>query len=95
MKPNSQHSLLLRQLAKLGLNDTTMPNLAVWQTFLSKIDETYKEEDQSRYLLERSLALSSEEMQQLYENLRGYSEQLAQEKGKLERTNRALAHLAN
>lgn len=84
MKPNPTHSLLLRQLGKLGLDAQTAPDAATWQTFLNKVDETYKEEDQSRYLLERSLALSSEEMQQLYQDLRDYSEQLSEEKNKLE-----------
>jgi diguanylate cyclase (GGDEF)-like protein len=88
------HPLLLRQMAKLGLTPKQIPDQASWQSFLKKIDETYKEEDQSRYLLERSLALSSQEMRELYENLRLYSEQLAKEKDKLELTNIELAHLA-
>ncbi len=89
------HSLLLRQLTKLGLSQEAAPDLASWQTFLDKVAETYKEEDQSRYLLERSLALSSAEMRELYENVRDYSEQLALEKGKLEHSNIELARLAN
>jgi diguanylate cyclase (GGDEF)-like protein len=95
MKPSPTHSLLLRQLSKLGLGASAVPDLASWQTFLSKVDTTYKEEDQSRYLLERSLALSSEEMQELYQNLRDYSEQLTLEKDKLEHSNIELARLAN
>ncbi len=94
MKSKATHSLLLRQLNKLGLGQDAMPDLASWQTFLNKIDETYKEEDQSRYLLERSLALSSEEMRELYENVRTYSEQLALEKNKLEISNIELSRLA-
>jgi diguanylate cyclase (GGDEF)-like protein len=92
---NPSHTLLLRQLAKLGLEATTAPDAASWQMFLKKVDETYKEEDQSRYLLERSVAISSDEMQQLYQNLRDYSEELSVEKAKLERTNLELAHLVN
>ena len=95
MKSNATHSLLLRQLNKLGLGQDAMPDLASWQAFLNKVDETYKEEDQSRYLLERSLALSSEEMRELFENVRTYSEQLALEKNKLEISNIELSRLAN
>ncbi len=94
MNSKATHSLLLRQLNKLGLGQDAIPDLASWQTFLNKIDETYKEEDQSRYLLERSLALSSEEMRELFENIRNYSEQLALEKNKLEISNIELSRLA-
>ncbi|MGO8755204.1 MAG: EAL domain-containing protein [Gallionellaceae bacterium] len=60
------HRLLVRQLRKLGLDAQSPPN-AAWQNLLSVVDQTYHDADQDRYTLERSLALSLEEMQVLYE----------------------------
>ncbi len=68
------HQLLERQLKKLGIDADTPPNSSHWAKFLEQIDNTYQEADQDRYLLERSLAISSKEMQQLYENLKQASE---------------------
>jgi diguanylate cyclase (GGDEF)-like protein len=95
MKPELTHPLLLRQLKKLGLTAITPPDPETWGTFVAKIDETYKQEDQSRDLLERSVALSSQEMQELHQHLRDYANQLAQEKEKLESSNAELIRLAN
>ena len=69
------HSLLKRQLKRLGLTDPTIPlSSGNWSQLLERISHTYTEADQGRELLERSLALSSKEMQQLYDNLRQTSE---------------------
>ncbi len=59
------HSLVKRQLKKLGLDDTAAPGLAAWQQFLERVSQAYAEADRDRYLLERSLAVSSQEMQEL------------------------------
>lgn len=72
------HSLVKRQLKKLGLDDTVIPSLERWQQFLERISQAYAEADRDRYLLERSLAVSSQEMQELYENLQKRSEALSQ-----------------
>lgn len=64
------HSLLNRQLKKIKGDKDTPPALAEWQDFLQRINRTYIEADQERYLLERSLAISSQEMQTTYEQLR-------------------------
>lgn len=61
------HRLLIRQLRKLGLDAQHPPDGDAWLKFLTRIDLTYKESDQDRYTLERSLAISSEEMQALYQ----------------------------
>jgi len=69
------HPLLTRQLKRLGVTDPTMaPSPEVWSNLLERISTAYTEADQGRELLERSLALSSKEMQDLYNNLRETSE---------------------
>lgn len=69
-----RHRLLQRQLKKLTLDETVPPDAAGWQAFLDRVSQTYTEMDQDRYLLERSLSISSAEMQELYEKLRQSSE---------------------
>ena len=44
-----------------------VPDSDVWQKFINIVDLTYDEADQSRYTLERSLNITSDEMQTLYE----------------------------
>ncbi len=69
------HPLLKRQLKRLGATDTTIPlSSERWAQLLERVNNAYTEADQGRELLERSLALSSKEMQQLYDNLRLTSE---------------------
>ncbi len=63
------HSLLKRQLKKSGVADNAMPTINQWQDFLEHINKAYNEVDQERYLIERSLTMSSREMQQLYDRL--------------------------
>ena len=79
------HPLLKRQLKKLSLSETTGPDLASWKSFLQRVDTAYIQEDQGRYLLERSLTLSSQELRELNESLQKSSLQLAEDKAKLER----------
>jgi adenylate cyclase len=65
------HRLLKRQLKKiLGRDDLTPPSLDQWQQFLERVSHTYTEADQERYTLERSLSLSSEEMQELHKKVK-------------------------
>lgn len=79
------HSLLARQLKRLGLEATALPpSLDSWQQLLARVNQTYVESDQGHELLERSIALSSTEMQALNEQLRRTSEsQLTEERDKL------------
>jgi PAS domain S-box-containing protein len=86
------HPLLARQLKRLGLDEGHPPSLPeVWGELLEKISRSYVEADQGHALLERSLALSSEEMQNLYAQLKQTSEtQLAQERNKLQAVLHAL-----
>jgi PAS domain S-box-containing protein len=68
------HHLLERQLRKLNLDIESTPDPEGWKRFIDLIDRTYSDSDDDRYLLERSLAISSEEMQKLYEDLKHISE---------------------
>ncbi|MBK9307687.1 MAG: response regulator [Nitrospira sp.] len=80
------HPLLARQLKRVGLDqDHPPPTPEVWGEILERISQSYVEADQGHALLERSLALSSEEMRNLYAQLKQTSEtQLAQERNKLQ-----------
>jgi PAS domain S-box-containing protein len=80
--PPQHHPLLERQLKRLGLTAESLP--APVAELLELVDRTYRTADQDRYLLERSLSISSEEMQSLYEALRAASEsRVAAERDKL------------
>jgi PAS domain S-box-containing protein len=73
-----KHSLLLRQLKKLALTVDHAPSLDTWKIFISHVESAYQDADQDRYLLERSMEISSRELRELYDNL-----QQAQETAKL------------
>ena len=80
------HPLLKRQIKRVGATDLTVPpSPEQWCQLLERISNAYTEADQGRELLERSLALSSKEMQQLNDDLRKTSE--ARLKNEQERTN--------
>ena len=64
------HSLLKRQLKKYGATGTNSPSVEEWQSFVDSLDRAYTESDKDRYLMERSLMISSQEMQEIYEQLR-------------------------
>lgn len=68
------HHLLERQLRKLNLGTDQAPDHAAWERFIRLIDQTYSDADNDRTLLERSLAISTEEMQDLYQDLKHISE---------------------
>ena len=60
------HQLLQRQLRKAGLQPDQPPSDAqAWERLLTRVTQSYAQQDQERYLLERSLLLSSDEMQEL------------------------------
>jgi len=63
------HRLLSRQLSKIQLNLDNPPSLVQWREFISRVNKTYQEADQERYLLERSMDISSREMMELNEKL--------------------------
>ena len=86
------HPLLKRQLKRIGLDDATAPpSLDGWQQLLERVSQSYLESDQGHELLERSIALSSKEMQELNEQLRRTSEsRLAEERDKLQTVLRSI-----
>ena len=78
------HNLLSRQLRSSVSTSQRCQISSKWPQLIERIDRTYAQIDQDRYLLERSLAISSEEMRQLNERLRLASEsELAIEHQKL------------
>lgn len=64
------HPLLQRQLKKCKLVEGNPPSAECWNAFLERISRSYTESDHEKYLLERSLTISSQEMQEVYEQLR-------------------------
>lgn len=77
--------LLERQLHKLGLNHQQPPSAVDWRLFLDAVGASYRDADRNRYLLERSLSLSSREMQLLADSLRHASEtEVALERDRLQ-----------
>jgi PAS domain S-box-containing protein len=76
--------ILARQLRRLALDDASAPDTKKWQTVLDRVQRSYQEAENNRYLMERSLRISSDEMQRLYEDLREASEsKLATERDRL------------
>jgi diguanylate cyclase (GGDEF)-like protein/PAS domain S-box-containing protein len=72
------HSLLHRQLARLGLSADRAPGdspdrvsgLQQWRELLSRVSVAYTDADNDRYTLERAIDISSSEMAELHEELR-------------------------
>lgn len=60
------HPLLARQLDRLGLSPYTPPDGAQWTRLIDRIDAAYAQADQAREMVERSMTLSSREMQDLH-----------------------------
>jgi signal transduction histidine kinase len=57
------HKLLRRQIEKMNMSYDSLPKtLEEWQGFVARINKSYLETDQERYLLERSIDISSCEM---------------------------------
>ncbi len=69
-----QHKVLLRQLRRLKLSTETPPDADSWSKFLHAINQSYGGHDQDRYLMERSLEISSNEMQELLSRQKNASE---------------------
>ncbi|KTD32323.1 Two-component sensor histidine kinase [Legionella moravica] len=64
------HKLLLRQLEKVSLSVDKKPETEEqWLTFLTRINNSYNEADQERYMHERSIEISSREMMNLNKKL--------------------------
>ncbi len=71
------HDILQRQLKRQGFAEDQLPtDKEAWVAFLQDVDRAYAQADQDRYLLERSLEVSSREMQEINEKLSGERERL-------------------
>jgi PAS domain S-box-containing protein len=77
--------LIERQLRRAGLSAEALPDrVEAWKEFLGRVSRSYVQQQQDRYLLERSLDVSSREMQALYDDLRRASaSEVAAERDKL------------
>ncbi len=91
-EPKDLHPLLRRQLARAGIQDLGGPIPAdAFAALLGRVSTAYAEADQDRYTIERSLQISSQEMQDLYSNLQAASEsRLAQDAQRLRAIVRAV-----
>ncbi|MBT0768543.1 EAL domain-containing protein [Kineosporia sp. J2-2] len=63
------HRLLVRQLRRLELDPQRPPAPEAWNRLLEQVSATYDQADNDRYLMERSLEVSSTEMRGLHESL--------------------------
>src|SRR5258707_3702787 len=89
------HPLLERQIRRSGSTNLANPPLPdAWQAFLELVSQTYTQSDQDRYLLERSMSISGQEMQteiaerkKAEEALQKAHEQLSSQNQRLERVN--------
>jgi PAS domain S-box-containing protein len=64
------HPLLLRQLKRNHLSDHAVPaDLLTWQSILQVISSFYYEADNERYILERSMDISSRELNEINNKL--------------------------
>lgn len=60
------HRVLARQLRRLGLTPDELPGDGEsWRRFLGRVESSYDHADRSRYLLERSLTVATEELREM------------------------------
>jgi diguanylate cyclase (GGDEF)-like protein len=69
MSEAEYHRGLVRQLRRLGLSAQQPPDQVGWARLLHAVSEAYREADTARYMMERSIEISSEEMRSLHEVL--------------------------
>jgi diguanylate cyclase (GGDEF)-like protein len=70
------HPVLQRLLKKLELSADSAPNAKAWARFLERVDRSYRDNDQDRYIVERSLEISSDEMRDTTRQLQSALEQV-------------------
>ncbi len=85
------HALLKRQLDRHALSADAPPDEATWRALVAAVSESYGQQDEARYVLERSLEVSSHEMREMYDALEQESQaQLRRERDRLQSIFRAL-----
>ena len=88
------HSLLERQLKRAGIVDQSVPPTSeAWQDLLEHVSLAYKQADKDRYLLERSLEISSKEMQEDIDERKKAEEALKEATEALKVQNQRLARV--
>jgi signal transduction histidine kinase len=70
MMPLEQHPVLGQLLRKVGASAAESPPLAAWRELLVLISQLCYESDKDRDSLERSIEVSSRDMQRLYQDLK-------------------------
>ncbi|MEO6711528.1 MAG: PAS domain S-box protein, partial [Planctomycetota bacterium] len=78
------HPLLIRQLQRCEVDVASAPDAASWGKLLERISKAYKQADEERYLLERSLAISSDELLDLNATLSASRAELSAERDRLQ-----------
>jgi PAS domain S-box-containing protein len=71
------HSLLNRQIKRLGIDPTVPLSADGLQQLLERVSRAYEEADQDRYTIQRSLDISSAEMQALHQQIRAEHDKLS------------------
>lgn len=88
------HKLLERQLRKSGLELTSTPDdYSAWAEFLVRIEQVITSTDQRRYLLERSIQVSSDEMQALHLKVQKTNDELNEQNLLLRKRNSEMTAL--
>ncbi|MDH3308666.1 MAG: PAS domain-containing protein, partial [Acidimicrobiia bacterium] len=71
VRRNSLNPIVRRQLRRANLDIERVPDdLDSWASFLAALSDSFDEGERSRYITERSLEVSSEEMRQLASQIR-------------------------
>jgi PAS domain S-box-containing protein len=74
MTPLEQHPLLGQLLRKVGATPGESPPLDAWRELLGLVSQLCYESDQDRDTLERTIEISSRDMQRLYQDLKRRAE---------------------
>lgn len=87
---------LSRQLKSAGVSFDDVPaSIEQWQSFINAINSSYVGNKETRYILERSLDESSQEMSKLYQNLKEETEQRVKALQESEEKTRFMANMSH
>jgi serine phosphatase RsbU (regulator of sigma subunit) len=78
-RADSYHPLLLRQMKRAGIGHPSVQDDPRWLHLLREVNASYRDQDDDRYLVERSLELSSRELTELNARLREERKRLERE----------------